>query len=586
MTDHSVLIDKLLRQRGIAPGEATERFLKPDYARDIHDPMLLKDAPAASARIIKAIESGEKIGIFSDYDCDGIPGAAMFYDLFRRIGYTNFLTYIPHRHNEGFGLNKAAVDSLADKGVKVLITIDCGISNREEVAHANARGMDVIVTDHHEPPAELPPAMAVIDPKQSDCAYPDKNLCGTGVAFKLIQAVLAQNRFGLKEGHEKWLLDLVGIATMSDMVPLVGENRVFAHYGMQVLRKSPRKGLRRLLSMLKINQEHLTEDDLAFMITPRINAASRMGVPMDAFDLLTADTDEDANARAKHLDAINNERKGIVAALVKEVKKTIRERHPEGGASIPSVIVLGNPEWRPSLLGLAANSCAEEFRRPVFLWGKDGVGIFKGSCRSEGTSNVVEIMRAAPAGTFGEFGGHKHSGGFGVIAESIHHLEQRLNDAAAKLAADAAAIAAGNAPRADGDIGEEPEYEDEEIETDEEQEEPTPEEITLDDVDTGLYETVNQLAPFGVGNRKPNFILKSVSPVSVRAFGKTNDHVELVFNRQRGPKLNAIAFFGATEDWAQQVKPGQKIDLIANIEKSMFRNRPEIRLRVVDVVYS
>src|SRR5262249_18402893 len=153
----------------------------------------------------------------------------------------NFITYIPHRHNEGFGVNVDAIDELADKGVQLLITIDCGISDREAIAHARDLGIEVIITDHHEPPAELPPGIAIINPKQADCAYPDKNLCGTGVAFKLIQGVLAQNRFGLKEGHEKWLLDLVGIATMSDMVPLVGENRVFASYGMQVLRKSPRK---------------------------------------------------------------------------------------------------------------------------------------------------------------------------------------------------------------------------------------------------------------------------------------------------------------------------------------------------------
>jgi single-stranded-DNA-specific exonuclease len=595
MADHSALVDKLLRSRGITDGEAIERFLRPDWARDTHDGLLMKDAKVASARIIRAIEQGEKIGIYSDYDCDGIPGAAMFYDLFRRIGYTNFLTYIPHRHNEGFGVNKAAIDSLADKGVKLLITIDCGITNREEVAHANARGMEVIVTDHHEPPAELPPALAVIDPKQADCAYPDKNLCGTGVAFKLIQSVLAQNRFGLKEGHEKWLLDLVGIATMSDMVPLVGENRVFAHYGMQVLRKSPRKGLRRLLSILRIPQEHMTEDDLAFMITPRINAASRMGVPMDAFDLLTAETDEEADERARHLDAINNERKGVVASLVKEIKKTIRERHgadaagatgAAGTAKLPAVIVLGNPEWRPSLLGLAANSCAEEFRRPVFLWGRDGVGGYKGSCRSEGTSNVVEIMRAVPAGILGEFGGHKHSGGFGVINESIHHLEERLNEAAARLAAAESQAVPG--PRADGDIGEEPEFEDEEVGDDDSEgdDQPIDAELALDDVDARLFDAINQLAPFGVGNRKPAFIFKGVIPNSVRAFGKTNDHIELMFNRMKGPKLAAIAFFGATEDWAGQVKAGQKIDLIANIEKSMFRNRPEIRLRIVDVIYS
>lgn len=560
---YSDLLSRLMFHRGITDADAAARFVRPDYDAHTHDPMLMKDADKASARIIQAIENGEKIAIYSDYDCDGIPGAAMFHDLFRRIGYANFVTYIPHRHNEGFGVNEDAIDTLADQGVKLMITIDCGISDKDAIAHANARGIEVIVTDHHEPPAELPPAHAVIDPKQADCAYPDKNLCGTGVAFKLIQAVLSRNRFGLKEGHEKWLLDLVGIATMSDMVPLTGENRVFAHYGMQVLRKSPRKGLRRLLTLLRIPQEHLTEDDIAFMITPRINAASRMGVPMDAFRLLAADTDLEADECARHLDAINNERKGVVASLVKEVKKLVRDRHPDG--AVPSVIVLGNPEWRPSLLGLAANSCAEEFRRPVFLWGRDGEGGIKGSCRSEGTSNVVEIMRAAPVGTFGEFGGHKHSGGFGVAHDAIHHLDERLNEAAIRIAAAVPVAAAEAAP-------------DEDLLIDAE--------LAMDDVGYAQFDDVNKLAPFGVGNRKPLFLFRNVSPLSVRRFGKGEEHVELVFAKSSGAKVPAIAFFGVANEWAAHVAPGRKIDLVASIEKSMFRNRPEIRLRIVDVIYS
>lgn len=554
---YSDLLAHLLFHRGVTDSESAARFVRPDYARDTHDPFLLKDADKASARIIQAIQNQELVAVYTDYDCDGIPGAGMFHDLFKRIGYTNFVIYIPHRHNEGFGVNKEAIDELAGKGVKLLITVDCGISDSEAIRHAREKGIEVIITDHHEPPEKLPPAVAIVNPKQVGCAYPDKNLCGTGVAFKLIQAILKRNRFGLKEGHEKWLLDLVGIATLSDMVSLTGENRVFAHYGLQVLRKSPRKGLQRLLSKLKISQPHVTEDDIAFMIAPRINAASRMGAPMDAFNLLVADNDADADRCTDHLDKINNERKGVVASLVKEIKKTVHARH---GAIIPTVIVLGNPEWRPSLLGLAANSCAQEFRRPVFLWGRDGDGGIKGSCRSEGTTNVVEVMRAMPAGVFTEFGGHKHSGGFGVINDSIHHLEERLNETAIRLNG-----IASNAPVGDEMI----DYE-----------------LKLDDVGASLYEDVNKLAPFGVGNRKPVFLFKKVSPSAVRLFGKGREHVELVFNKTGGQKISAIAFFGAVEDWAQSTVPNKQLDLIASIERSMFMNRPEIRLRIVDVIYS
>lgn len=559
----SDLTSHLLFHRGIPDSGAALNFISPDYDLQTHDPFLLKDAERAADRVISAINDNEKIAIYSDYDADGIPGAAMFNDFFKRIGYTNYVIYIPHRHNEGFGLNIEAVEQLAGDGVDLLITVDCGIADTEAVVRANRKGMEVIITDHHEPPLELPKAFAIVDHKQTDCSYPDKNLCGSGVAYKLIQAILKKNRLGLKEGHEKWFLDLVGLATLSDMVPLVGENRVFAHYGLQVLRKSPRKGLMRLFAKLKIQQRHVTEDDIAFMITPRINAASRMGVPRDAFNLLAAETDDDAEICAAHLDEINNERKGVVASLVKEVKKTVRDRH---GSEAPHVIVLGNPAWRPSLLGLAANSCAEEFDRPVFLWGRDGENEIKGSCRSEGRTHVVELMRAVPTGVLTQFGGHRYSGGFAVSNESIHYLEQRLNEAFERLEEERMAI------------------EQTEIIIDEDN--MIDAELTLESLDWNLYNEIAKLAPFGIGNPKPVFLFKKVMPISVRTFGKGNEHVELNFKKSGGANIPAISFFGVTNEWAKTVRVNSTVDLIASVEKSMFRGRSELRLRVVDVISS
>ena len=389
----------LLFHRGITDENSARMFMDPDYDSLTHDPYLMKDAEKAALRLVDVIKNQQKIAIYADYDADGIPGAAMMDDFFNKIGYTNYVVYIPHRHDEGFGLNVDAVKSLSEQQVKLIVTIDCGITDVEAIREANKLGMQVIVTDHHEPPVmtegESHPAFAIVDHKQHDCQYPDKNLCGSGVAFKLVQAILKIDRFGLKEGAEKWLLDLVGIATLSDMVSLTGENRVFAHFGMLVLRKSSRKGIMQLLRLLKIDQKTLTEDDIAFMITPRINAASRMGVPMDAFNLLSSKDESTAYIAASHLDKINNERKGVVAALSKEVKRKLEERY---GKDLPPVIVLGNPDWRPSLLGLVANTCTEEYDRPAFLWGRDGDNIIKGSCRSEGRTNVVELMRAVPEG--------------------------------------------------------------------------------------------------------------------------------------------------------------------------------------------
>jgi|GEM_PF-89157 len=596
----SPLLSRILFHRGITDAISAQKFLAPNYDRDTHDPFLLKDAEKAADRIIKAIKSnqqegvvgyasydGEKIAIYSDYDADGIPGAAMFHDFFKRIGFKNFIIYIPHRHNEGFGVNSDAIDELAEKNVKLIVTLDCGITDVEPMKRAKKLGIDVIITDHHEPPVgqdgkpSLPLAFAIIDHKQLDCTYPDKNLCGSGVAYKLIQAILQKDRLGLPDNHEKWLLDLVGMATLSDMVPLVGENRVFAHYGMMVLRKSPRKGLKTLLAKLRISQPNLCEDDIVFMITPRINAASRMGVPMDAFDLLVAETDESALLSADHLDHINNERKGVVASLVKEIKKTVRDRH---GIEVPSVIVLGNPDWRPSLLGLAANSCAQEFDRPVFLWGRDGDNLIKGSCRSEGKTSVVELMRALPVGVLSQFGGHKHSGGFAVSNEEIHYFEQKMVEAMDKIrdAQISASDKSGEGTEAESDL----------IDA----------ELSLNEISMQLFESINQLAPFGMGNPKPIFLFKNVKPSSVRKFGKGSEHIEFIFNLTQsgtgssvggsgnysGGRISAISFFGAEEKWANETSglfsPGVAIDLVASLEKSMYRGRAELRLRVVDVL--
>lgn len=565
------LLAHLLFHRGNDNTDKAEKFLNPNYDEHIHDPFLLKGAEKMAIRFIQAIKNDERIAIYADYDADGIPGAAIFGDLFKKIGYKNYSVYIPHRHDEGFGLNKEAVEQLGQEGVKLLITVDCGITDVDPVIRANELGIDVIITDHHEPPAVLPPAFAIVDHKQNDCLYPDKNLCGSGIAYKLVQAILKIDRLGIKEGHEKWLLDLVGIATLSDMVPLIGENRIFAHYGLAVLRKSPRKGLISLLNKLNIDQRYITEDDIAFMVTPRINAASRMGLPMDAFHLLVADNENDANHYADHLDKINNERKGVVASLVKEVKKIIHERYQ---VSFPKVLVLGNPLWRPSLLGLVANACAEEYGRPAFFWGKDGDNTIKGSCRSEGKTNVVELMRAVvPQKTFIQYGGHKHSGGFAISHEEIHYLEQRLNEAFDSI------FTLDTIAKADGDNDETSSNQDSADDS------AIDMELTLDEVGRDLFEEVNRLAPFGVGNPKPVFIFRKIIPISVRKFGKGNEHIELTFSKKSAQKIKAISFFGVKEKWLADLEVSKPIDLIASIEKSTFRGANEIRLRVVDIVH-
>ena len=544
------LFETLLKQRGIT-SEEQGNFLDPNY-NNLYDPLLLPDMEKARDRVIRAIKDNEHIVVFSDYDADGIPGAVVLSDFFRRAKYENISFYIPHRHDEGFGLNLEAIDECNQRDAKLIITVDCGVADIIEVTAANAKGIDVIITDHHEPKSTLPEALAIINPKRKDSAYPFKELCGSAVIFKLVQAILAKKSFGIKAGMEKWSLDMVAIATLSDMVPLIGENRILSRFGLDVLRKSPRPGLAALFNKLNLDQRNICEDDITFMITPRINAASRMGVPEDAFKLLrTLDRDE-AERLALHLEKINNERKGVVASIVKEAKAHLSRRQ-----EITRVIVIGNPEWKPALLGLVANSLIEEYERPVFVWGRDGDGVLKGSCRSYDGYDLCALMDAT-SDAFIEFGGHAGAGGFSVTLEQLTTLEEKLSRALD-------IIKAVEPPNGG----------------------PTAKSLasSVSDIGENLWNTVSQFAPFGIGNEKPVFKISQAEIKSARQFGKENNHLEVTFNG--GDKeVKAISFFSDSTSYSALLTPGTHINLLAHLEKSYFRNRPELRLRIVDIIKS
>ncbi len=529
----------LLAERGVSL-EEKESFLNPEYS-SLHNPLHLPNMERARDRVLQAINNGEHITVYSDYDADGIPGAVVMSDFFRRIGYENISFYIPHRHDEGFGLNVDAIQDIATRGTKLLITIDCGISDVAEVALANTLGIEVIITDHHEPGDNLPQAFAIVNPKLKESQYPFKELCGSAVAYKLVQAIYEKESFNVKPGMEKWSLDMVGIATLSDMVPLVGENRVLARFGLEVLKKSPRPGMRALLRRLKIDPQYLTEDDVGFMITPRINAASRMGVPKDAFDLLSTESELEAERLAKHLEEINQERKGVVGGMVKQAKHELALRE-----NIPAVIVIGNPEWKPSLLGLVANSLVEVYERPVFAFGRDGDGVLKGSCRSYNGFNLYELMKLT-GDSYLQYGGHKGAGGFSISLEQLTTLETKLSLALEQLTSDIEEVNGGLS-------------------------------IQLSDVSEGLWRTVSQFAPFGMGNEKPVFKLTNIPIRSMKQFGKAQEHLEL----ELGSGLKAISFFSSPQSY--KVESGiSSCTLYAHLEKSYFRYRPEIRLRIVNI---
>ncbi|PIP73374.1 MAG: single-stranded-DNA-specific exonuclease RecJ [Candidatus Lloydbacteria bacterium CG22_combo_CG10-13_8_21_14_all_47_15] len=549
------IVRRLLWHRGIQSAGDAALFLAPDYERDLHDPFEIHDMDRAVTRILSAIDAREKIVIFGDYDADGIPGSVVLHDFFKKIGYENFSNYIPHRYREGYSLNEGAIEAFAADGVSLVITVDSGITDIAEVALANKLGIDVIVTDHHLPLVgtdgvqKLPSAYAIINSKKDDCGYAFDQLCGAGTAFKLVQALLKARDFGIAPGWEKWLLDVVGISTVADMVPLVGENRALAYFGLKVLRKSPRPGIHALLKKLRMNQRTLSEDDIGFMIAPRINAASRMGEPIDAFSLLSTNDLLKAGALAEHLQKLNDQRKGKVAAIVREAKKRLAARLAGGG--LREVIVVGDPEWMPGILGLAANSLMESYGRPVFVWGREGSEQIKGSCRSNNGVSIVALMSRTPEGTFLDLGGHTDAGGFSIAQEKIHTLEDELVIAYSALSS-----------------------------REGERQVLCDAMLSMDDMTDAFYEEIARLAPFGIGNLKPIFLFENIYPLRVERFGKGKEHLKLIFQTSRG-ELPAISFF-APEEWRPAT--GVSLTVAASLEKSFFGGRAELRLRIVDMI--
>lgn len=572
---------QLLAQRGIRNKDDAIRFLNPSYENDIGNPFDIHGMKEAVERIVEAMKKGEKIAIYSDYDCDGIPGGVLLRTFFDDIGYPAEI-YIPHRHNEGYGVHNHAIDILAKKDVKLIITVDLAITNIDEIEYAKQKGIDFIVTDHHLPITKeekvgnkikttqvVPDAVSVINSKQDICKYNDDMLCGCAVAWKLACGLLFKLRedvenkeekieeykkvlktvSDLKPGYEKWLLDLVGISTISDMVPLVKENRALAYFGLKVLRQTKRHGLQHIFRKQGISREHLTEEDIAFTIAPRINAASRMGDPIQAHKMLYEMESVMAQRFVDDLEDLNTERK----LGVKDIVDGISFDH---AVYANDVVVVGDISWGPGILGLIAQKIIDETGKPTFVYGQgDDKTTLKGSCRSRGDVHVVDLMARAKElypGVITHSGGHEQAGGFECPVERVGELSDVLNNSLEHIEIK--------------DLGKE--------------ETVVHARISLEDVNLITHNAIQALAPFGVGNPKPLFIFDNLTPISVRWFGKKGEHLEVIYPKSRG-ELKAIMFFApkTLEEKAKQLHT-----LVAHIEKSVFRGKTELRLRIKEVV--
>jgi len=558
LSGYPLILQTLLSHRNITTRHSADNFLVPLYA-SLSKPETMHDMKKAVERIALACKENEHVAIYADYDADGIPGAIIMEEVLRALGHTNTTVYFPHRHDEGYGFHKEAIDELKEKNVTLIVTVDVGITNLSEVAYAQDHGIDCIVTDHHIPLDELPKGYAIVHPKIGD--YADPMLCGAGVAYRLAQALLDYMRGKVHgvlppEGWEKWSLDLVAIATISDMVPLMKENRVLALYGLRVLQKTRRPGLVALFKKEMTDLSNLSEEDISFMITPRINAASRMSHPKDAYDLLAARDTSTALVALEHLNKLNTQRKTLVAQYIKSAKKKVEEDS--------KIILVGDPEWNSGVVGLVAGRLVELYGKTAFVWGKGSGDLLAGSCRSCGDVDLVELMRTVDH-VWERSGGHAEAGGFSVARKNIHTLGKILNDAYLSLekqdrVSQVRAQASEHIPEMD---------------------------LTLSDVDKSTFDIVARMAPFGMGNPKPLFAFRNVTIVAVKAFGKSGEHLEIRLKDHTTPtarsEKDAFGFFMTEHQFGIRLEPGAKVDLSGHLDYSTFRGTGRMRIRIIHI---
>lgn len=539
------VILQLLFNRGLSEAEEIEKFLHPRY-EDLHDPFLFSDMRKFVERIKAAKESAEKICIYGDYDSDGVCSAALLVAALRQVDLQNIEIYIPHREREGYGLNRAAIDYLVEQGVKLLITVDCGSSNVAEVKYAQNFGLDVMILDHHEEPPELPQGVvAFLNPHLKNEPYPFKNLAAAGVVFKAAQALWQS--FNLPPGGEKWLLDLVAIATVTDMVPLLGENRIFVKYGLKVLNKTRRPGLQSLIEVMRSAAGPLGVYEIGFMIGPRLNAAGRLDHANTAYKLLTAASKDEALELAGSLNSTNIERQSETARILKEALIQVEpqlEHH--------RVLVAMGENWPVGLVGLVSGRITEKYNRPSLVATQTEKGL-TGSGRSILGFNITEALSSA-RDLLERFGGHEGACGFTIkTGSSLEALQSALDERAGQVLTEADLL---KTLAIDA-------------------------ELPLAEIDFDLLAALADLEPYGMANPRPKFVAYAVRVADVSVVGKTGDHLRLRLE-QGNVTFGAIGF-GLGAGWHGVLNPGDLIDIVFEPDINEWNGRKDIQLKIVDI---
>lgn len=537
------IIATLLVQRGITTYDQAKTFFRPTLD-DLHNPYLMKDMDKAVSRIEKGIANGENILVFGDYDVDGTTAVSLVSSYLKSY-YPNIATYIPDRYDEGYGISYKGIDYADDNGISLIIALDCGIKSIDHVAYANEKNIDFIICDHHRPGNELPNAVAVLDPKRDDCTYPYDELCGCGVGFKLIQA-LAENRnqsiFDLIP-----YLDLVATAIAADIVPITGENRVLAKFGLEVINSNPRPGIKALVQNVK--KKVLTITDVVFIIAPRINAAGRIKHGNEAVALLTEFDLEQADIFASEIEQHNADRKDLDKQITVEALAQIENNNEKDNFTT----VLYQENWHKGVIGIVASRLTESYYRPTIVFTKSGDKL-AASARSVKDFDVYNALEAC-AEHLEQFGGHMYAAGMTLKEENYQKFKDAFEKEVQKTITPNLLI-----PEISVDL-----------------------EINFSDINPKLIRLLSQFEPFGPQNMTPVFMTKNVKDTGyAKPLGKDNEHLKLFVKQNNSEGFGAIGF--GLGNKLESTKNRKPFDVVYCIDENEFNGNVTVQLRFKDLI--
>lgn len=541
--------EAIMKNRGYRTPEEQDIFLAPDYERDVQDPFLFSQMEDVVARVAQAQSSQEIVGVFGDFDADGVTSSVILRKVLESLGIP-VEVYLPEKLTEGHGLNNKAVDFFKEKKATLIFTLDCGMMNHAEVLYAKEQGIECIIIDHHHVPEVLPEAFAIINPKLKDETYPFRDLCGAGTTFKVATAIISTLQPKGKD-QLKWLLDIVAIGTVADVMPLVGENRTIVKYGLLVLSKTKNLGLRALLEEANIDFEKSGVPDaelIAFQIAPRINAASRMAHARIAHDLLMAATPEEASTLAKELQRLNVARQKQSAATTKEIKEYLEKEKAD-----KYFLFAAEPHYPYGIVGLVAGRISHTYQKPTAILTK-GSDTSRGSFRSVPGFSVIQALEQC-ADLLERYGGHEQAAGMHIQNQHLEAFEERFNALVETWKSTQEQTSEQNVLTIDA-------------------------EISPVHIGNELWQDLKKLAPFGEGNREPVLGVRGAVIQSFRSLGKDNEHLKLMVQLEN-KTFDAIAFNIATD--TSYLAEGMKVDLACTLGENTWAGTTRLQLRVLDI---